>query len=291
MTEDVQNTVGPWRWIAALGAALCGAAMAMPPVAARTVWTEVTADISIRQMLVDGAGHPMHTAPPALAFRMLRTFGSTGWRTTLTLVQQELPKTALPGEQPAALNNPFAIARIEYDGDGTLPRLYNPSGQQVVGPNALNRALLATPQSIATSADWDARKRQFTASVVSATSSAWVDDLVATPDKRNERRQAIERTYGKPKKRVNGLDRYVTTDGALTAELLVKPDAVVPVELNQVDGGELVGRVLSTYLIRNDGAYIKRLHHAERKMPAIAGARSIIDVETTNVVTRAGGVQ
>ena len=289
MTKEAVRSVGPWRWAVALAAAFCGLAISMQPVAvvARTVWTEVSADISIRQMLVDGAGQPLHAPPPALAFRMLRTLGSTGWRTALTLVQQEIPTV---GDAPAG-SNPFAIARIEYDGNGTSPRLYNKFGQQVVGPNSQNRSLLTTPESTAKSADWDALGRQFTASVVPAQSSAWVDELIATPDKRTERRLAIERKYGKPKKRVNGLDRYLKTDGDVTAELLVKPDAVVPVELNQLENGELVGRVLSTYVVRSDGAYIKRLHHAERKMPAIAGARSIIDLETTNVVTRAGGVQ
>src|SRR6185503_15970193 len=117
----------------------------------------------------------------------------------------------------------------------------------------------ATPESASQAAEWDALRRQFTTSVIPAQSSAWLDELIATPDKRTERRLAIEGKYGKSKKRVNGLDRYVTTDGIVTAELLVKPDAVVPVELNQVENGELVGRVLSTYIVRNDGAYIKRL--------------------------------
>jgi hypothetical protein len=246
------------------------------------------ADISIRQSLVDAKGQLIRT-PPAVAMHITRSLGATGtWKTTLTLTGHDKPSVK-SGTTVKQLDNPFLITRMEYDGDGSVPRLFNALGQPVAGPTEADRLRLKStvPPGQAV-IDWTAVHNQLSTPVIAASTSDWIDHVIATPAKRPDRRKAIESKFGKAKGRVNGLDRHVLTEGDAVHEMLVNPDAIVPVELNSVEKGVLVGRTMFGYAPGASGALIRRLTHAERAVPEIAGARVVTDLELTNVVVVRG---
>jgi hypothetical protein len=119
----------------------------------------------------------------------------------------------------------------------------------------------------------------------------WMENVVATPAKRLNRRAAIEQRYGAMRGRVNGMDRYLANAGDMTCELLVNSDAVVPVEVNVARSTTLVGRSLFTHETKPDGVLIRRLLHAERAVAIGSNNRIVADVTMNNVSLAKAGAQ
>jgi len=124
-----------------------------------------------------------------------------------------------------------------------------------------------------------------------ASNPDWIDNVVATPAKRLDRRKAIERRYGPKRGRVNGMDRYLASAGDMTCELLVNSDAVVPVEMNLARTATLIGRSLFTHETQPDGVLIRRLLHSERAVAIGSNNRAVVDVTMTNVSLSRAGAQ
>ena len=114
--------------------------------------------------------------------------------------------------------------------------------------------------------------------------------MVATPAKRAKRQEALERRLGRPQGRHGGSDRYVSMEGDETHEILVHPEAVVPLEMTVARGGKLVRRTRFEYDVRPGGALVRRLLRTEQVLADAGGLRALTDVELTNVeVTARGG--
>lgn len=263
--------------------------LAAPAAAIDDGWDTFGADVSIQQALVAPSGAVVLT-PPAVAMRLERSRIATGWRTRVTLqeVQKALARTAAG---TTALDNPFLVTRLEYDGDGTLARFFNREGQRVVPPGSRERSVIDLPAAVVSAANLPIVDLANPAIVRGGTRSPapdWLENVVATPGERQARRAALEGRYGSMRGRVNGMDQYVSTAGNTTCEVLVASDAVVPVEINVARDSALVGRSTFTHDRRPDGVAIRRLLHAER-VSATGRGRLVTDVALANVtLTKAG---
>src|SRR6185369_17368720 len=111
-----------------------------PPGFEETI-DQVAADVTIRQWRITSDDGRVASDPPGVAFRFEAERNGAGWRTRLSTTGFEKPSaTLLTG--PQALDTPFLISRLEYDDDGTPPRMYNARGQLVTGPGEKERRAL-----------------------------------------------------------------------------------------------------------------------------------------------------
>lgn len=283
------------RWPAAAAAILSlFIATRTPPLSAMATpvaddgWDAFSADVSLQQALVSSTGTILQT-PPAIDMRIERVRRSTGWRTNVTLRRLEQP-VVRAGSGTAILDNPFLVVRMEYDGDGTAPRFFNQAGLRVNPPGDLDRALLE-PSMASTVPEANLGSTSIIRTRFVSSNPDWIDNVVATPAKRLNRRAAIEQRYGPKRGRVNGMDRYLANAGDMTCELLVNSAAVVPVELNVARSTALIGRSLFTYEMKPDGVMIRRVLHAERAVAIGSNNRIVADVTMSNVSLSNAGAQ
>lgn len=248
-------------------------------------WDKFSADLSLRQSFIKANGAPQQAQPPATAFRLERSRSSRGWRTVITLSNIDRVTFKATGTIRTA-ENPYVIARMESDGDGQPPRLYNLKGQLVTLPTAIDRQLLSAPVPSAFKVpDWNALAIRVATTALLPAQDAWIDSVIATPDRRTSRRQAIEARFGPARGRVSGLDQYLATTGDVTNEMLVNTDMVVPLEINTALRGTLTTRTMFGHEPKPGGVFVRRFSHAERTLPEAAGARAVTDIEMTNVAT------
>ena len=113
--------------------------------------------------------------------------------------------------------------------------------------------------------------------------------MIATPDKRADRRRALETRFGAPTTGPGGRDRYQSTVGDLAYELLVDARTDLPVELNTSRAGKLVGHATFRHQAQPNGVLVRHLVHAEQALSDVDGGRSVMDVELTNVTLTTGG--
>lgn len=259
-----------------------GAQAATAPVVS---WDAFSADVSFRQAFLKADGTPHAVQPPLSTFRLERTRSSRGWRTVVTL--RRIDKVSfMVNRTMRAVDNPHVIARMEVDGDGLAPRLYNADGRLVALPTDADRRLLKAPvPADMTPPDWNALATRVAATALVPAQDAWIDSVIATPDRRVARRQAIERSFGPPRGRVAGLDQYVATTGDVTREMLVNAELAVPIEINTAQGGRLTTRATFSHEPRANGVFVRRYSRGERVFPEAGGVRVITDVEMTNVTT------
>lgn len=248
-------------------------------------WDRFSADLSFRQAFIKPDGTPQQTQPPAATFRLERTRSLRGWHTLITLRTIDRVTYKAAGVTRTT-DNPYVIARMESDGDGRPPRLYNLQGQLVTLPTAIDRQLLATPVPTSFKVpDWNALATRVATTALLPAQDAWIDSVIATPDRRTTRRQAIEARFGLPRGRVSGLDQYVATTGDVTNEMLVNTDIVVPIEVNTALRGTLTTRTMFAHEPKAGGVFVRRFSHAERILPEAAGVRAVTDIEISNVTT------
>ena len=251
-------------------------------------WDRFSADLSFRQAFINPDGTPQQTQPPATAFHLERSRSSRGWRTVITLRSFDRVVFKAAGTVRTA-ENPYVIARMESDGDGQPPRLYNLRGEPISLPTANDRRLLAAPVPATLSVpDWNALATRVATTALLPAPDAWVDSVVATPDRRTSRRAAIEASFGPPRGRLSGLDRYVATTGDVTNEMLVNADIVIPAEINTALRGTLMTRTTFAHEARAGGVFVRRFSHAERRLPEAGDVRAVTDIEMTNVSTTSG---
>jgi hypothetical protein len=256
----------------------------VPPSVTPPASRAFSAELSIRQARVDADGRVRPAPATAFSFRLERTRAETGWRTTLTLTGLEAgPGGSVPDRH--ALDNPFLVTRMVYD-DGVGLRMYNRRGDRVREPAANDRALLggAVDSPVPTAAGLSEATRVLAG-------ESWLDTLIAAPDRRDARRRKIEARFGRPIGRVGGLDRYATSNGETTTELLVDPDSVVPVEVLTGRAGQLISRTTIRDEAGEGGLLVRRRLRTERALPAPGGDRAVIDVDLRNITPETRGVR
>jgi len=250
----------------------------MPPLVAST-WNTVTADITIKRRRVATDGTPVGDAAPVVRYRWERRLTASGWHSSLTLVDEARPVIDT-SSGPRPLDNPFAIARIEDDEDGSPLRMFNASGDEVPLPSLSPGSPLSAGDAsqgidMASIARSSVRPMTF--------SRDWIDAVVPSIDKSSIRRAALERRHGKAVGRVRGLDRFVAISDDDTLEVLADPVWALPLEINAVRSGVLVSHTTLSYAAGSGGQLVRRTLHNEHGMPGTDGERLATDVEFANV--------
>ena len=242
-------------------------------------WNTVTADITVRRSRVAADGTPAGEAAPTTRYRWERRLTAAGWHSTLTLVDGARPVIDTSAG-PKALDNPFAIARIEDDEDGSPLRMFNGKDEEVPTPSVPLAGLPAgadAPEAAREVSMAGAGVRPMTFG------RDWVDAVVPSSSRTSSRRAALERRHGKAVGRVGGLDRFITTTGDDTLEVLADPVWALPLEINTVRSGALVSHTTLLYAAGSGGTLVRRTVRTEHGMPGGDGERLVTDVEFANV--------
>src|SRR5688572_28732595 len=80
-----------------------------------------TGDLAIRHQRLGADGAPAGPSAPAIVLRVERRREHGVWKTIVSVRESGTIRVqSLAG--PQVLDNPFALARLEYDEDGTPPR-------------------------------------------------------------------------------------------------------------------------------------------------------------------------
>ena len=176
------------------------------------------------------------------------------------------------------------FARMEYDENGTPPRMYDRQGRLVRLPGAADRLRLHTPAALAPGFPvLESLSHRVPPPPPPLTGSAWIDDVMVPREKRDVRRANIERQLGRPSGQVRGLDRFVVRLGDNTHEVLVDPQAAVPVEVNTTRGADLVARTTLVLDRDSGGRLTGRRIRSERAVSGDSSERRVTEVELTNI--------
>jgi hypothetical protein len=280
-------------WMAAIAIVCCcglrlGANAGTGGLAPNDAWDTFSADISIQRSTVNAAGEPIGTGPQRLQYHWEQSQTTDGWKTSMTLsTAGRHTVQSLSG--PMQVDEPLAVTRIENDGDGAPPRMYDDQGRLVQLPSS-DEMLTGGQANGASINPLRALMDPTAPSQPPSFGREWIERVMATPSRQASRREALDRRYGKSLERIGGLDRFLTASGDQMTELLVDPDSSLPVEINLVKDGTLVAHTTFAYQSGVAGSQIRRLTHSERLLPGNTGERAVIDVEVTNVrLERRGG--
>jgi hypothetical protein len=224
-----------------------------------------------------------------MVLRLDRRLIGGQWRTTFTLKALEPIEVHTPSG-PRSMENPFAIARIEYEGDGLAPKMYDRRNRLVSGPTPDDIRALGVPKGAPNRPpdlpDLVAHSPRLPHVAIDDGPAA---GLVARAADAGARRSDLVRRLGVPVGRLRGLDRFVTQTGQLLEEVLVQPEAGLPVEINLVRGGALVSHARFDYETFGGGAFLRRRFRHEEALPDGGGTRLVTEVELTNISVSEGG--
>jgi len=255
------------------------------------LWDTFRADLSIRQTLVRADGQPAGPAAPAAIVSMERRETGGRWKTTLTLRDIERPE--IRGLAASSLlDNPFQVVRMEYDEDGTAPRLYDRQNRLVRLPRAADRRVFHTPATIAAGLPvLPSLAGRVGVPPLSLAGHEWVDAVLARPEDRLQRRAALERQLGRAVGQVRGLDRFAASGVDTAHEVLVDPDTAVPVEMNTTRQGVLVARTTWSHARDATGRLLSRTSRTERTLSGDSGDRTVTTAELANIQLLSGGAR
>lgn len=267
-------------------AAAADRAMSLSPT---DTWDTFSADVTIRRHLVSADGAASAEAPQ-VRYRWTRSQREGGWKSTIEIAGLARPDIqSTRGRVPLA--EPTSIVRIEDDEDGTAPRVYNRRGQMIRLPSVDDRRVLGEPvpgsldvPRLPDLAYPDARRS-------SSPGRDWIDAFVAAPARKDARRAALQRRFGRTTERVRNLDRFVTTSAEGTMEVLADRVTALPVEVNIVRDGALVAQSTLGYGAGSHGALVRRSVRTEQLVAAGSSARAVAHIELSNVRLDRRGVR
>ncbi len=90
---------------------------------------------------------------------------------------------------------------------------------------------------------------------------------------------------------MRGLDRFLSGDGLDTHEVLVSPEAALPVEVNTLRDGALRARTELRYEVHGTIGHVRQFMRNEQTVAGQTSSRVIAEVELTNVAIATGGAQ
>ncbi len=245
-------------------------------------WNTVSTDITIRRSHTDVNGKVLRTVP-STTYRLEMTDTGLRRKTILTLTAAERPKLRTTAGV-VELTDTYGVIRIEDDGDGSPLRLFDGQGKQMALPKKTSprlQQLAGIVSQVTRPALGDPADLQ-RARVASSVRDV-ADGITADPAATAQRRAEIERRYGVARGRVKGLDRFVSTVGRRTLEMLVNPEVVLPVTVNVMENGTLIGHTTFTYAAGPANRLIRHTIHTENLVPTARGGRALADIEFANV--------
>ncbi|MEO7190143.1 MAG: hypothetical protein ABI051_03735 [Vicinamibacterales bacterium] len=250
----------------------------------------LSADMTIRQWRIAADGKPLGADPPSFTMKLQRERHGQGWHTSLSLQRAEPPLVqGLSG--PRALDNPFLVARFEYDDDGTEPKMYDVSGRVMAGPTEADRARLGLPLDLR-DPSWDptALAGRARGAARGAANRSAANGLLLKQADHSQRRADLQQRFGPRAGQVRGLDRFVHTFGPEVHELLVDPALALTMEMNVSGQGGLLSHAVFEYQPFGKADLLRHHAQAQRVIPASGGSRIVTDVTIANVIvdTRGG---
>ena len=256
-----------------------------------STWDTFRADLSVRQATVAAEGAPAGPAAPALTVGIERRLAGSRWRTTVTLQAIERPQIRGLATGPTVIN-PFEVVRMEYDEDGTPPRMYDRQGRLVRLPREADRRRLHTPATLAAGLPvLDSLAGRVGPPPAALTGHAWIDEVLAPLEKRDLRRARMEAQLGRPTGQVRGLDRFTAWVGQETHEVLVDPQTAVPVEINTTRSGQLIAHTTFAHIRDAAGVLVRRTMRSERALARAPGDRSVTEIALADIQLSSEGVR
>jgi hypothetical protein len=215
-----------------------------------------SAQVSVERTMVDERGKVIRELPGS-RYRMERTADG---RLRLTMLATRSYPTSGP------LADAYAGLVVEQDGASGALRVLGKDGRPLPGIPALPASVVRT-----------------------AVPAASDEGLIARVGALAARRAALTQTFGARVGAVRGLDRYVVKRGAAIEEVLVSPQAALPVEINVVEGGVLTERHQYDYEAQPDGALVRTRARSESRTGQ--GQERLVTVTTLSQVRIDGGAQ
>ena len=249
-------------------------------------WNTFTADVTIRRGLRDAAQLSGQNDGPPLKYRLIRVESGQFWKTTMLVVGRTRSDVVAPTGRLQPI--PPLVSRIEDDGDGSEPRLYDLQGALLRPPSKIDRQKMGAPESVFASTDalLESQPADAKGQRPADRGREWVDALMPSLERNSARRAALQKRFGNAVGKVRGLDRYVQTSADQTLEVLADDNLNVPVEINSVRGGALLSHATFVYEAGPQGALVRRRAHVEHAIPdrpERKDARLVLDVELANV--------
>ena len=245
------------------------------------------ADVTLRHLRVSTDPRADRTTVPPVTWRLDRQLRSGRWLTTLSFRDGARP-TARAAGGLLPLDNPFVVSRLEFDDDEPEPRMFDRWGRRVALPtDAERRRLGVTPEQ--RGAGWDPRIwARAEGRPAGRLPGLGAGHVLAEAGARDRRRGELQRRFGRAVGRVRGLDRFVTVDGRDTHEVLVSPDAALPVELNTVRDDALVARAALRYDPVAAVGHLRRYLRTEQRLTDRSEDRVVTEFELANVAMATG---
>jgi hypothetical protein len=239
--------------------------------------------LTVRHQRVNADGQPSGVSAPAIVLRFERRKERGHWKTALTLQSIDpIWVESLSGR--TSLRNPFGISRLEYDDDGSAPRMFGRTGALISGPTDEDRRLLGVPDALR---DPSVALATRLAAIVSGPRAfngrGPADGLLVYDTDRTGRRLDLERRLGRPVGTVRGLERFVTQAADRAQELLLDPATALPVELNVAREGRLFSRTTFDYQPASAGAWLRRRLRTEFALGGAQAGRMVSEVELSDV--------
>jgi hypothetical protein len=251
------------------------------------------ADLVVRQRQVRTGGQLARAEAPAIALRVDRDLVQGKWKTTFLFRATEAP-IVTSGRELVALDNPFMVARIEYDDESGEGRAFDRAGRRMPLPTEQDRRAFGVTAA-ERGPGWDPRFFGGSSSSLAATRPPAAQlsghGFYVRRNEKERRQRDLEGVYGKAVGQVRGLDRYLRTERGVTTELLVAPETALPSEISVARAGALSHTELG-YVAAGSAGYVRRsLRQARPAGPSTPGELLITDVVLANIELAAGGAE
>jgi hypothetical protein len=208
----------------------------------------LTADVAVERSIVQDDGRVVHQLP-GVRYRLTQFQTPTARRSIVTFERSQ----AFPARGPHA--DPFAGFTVEFDEPAGPLLVYDAKGRLLPNP-----IVDAEPSRIVPSRPAPADS---------------TGELVTRPAGALQRRQRLQRDLGRAVGKVRGLDRYLSTQGEVTHEVLVAPTHAVPLEVNLVRNGILESHLTYDYQVLSDGSWLRRASRSESRVPGRSDQRLV----------------
>jgi len=244
--------------------------------------------VSIERGIIDPNGQPALPATPTVTYRWEQTRVTGRWRSTLTVLNLTGPVVGDADGRPMQLENPFAVSRIENDGDGTPDRIYDRRGNLL--PPLRSPARGPATALTASLPDHLSRPPGLTPQPRSNDGTRLFATLIAAATDKGVRRAALVRAYGSPTGVVNGLTRFLRTNGQEVQEVLFDEHAAVALERNVARAGALTAHTAYSYAPWGaDGDLVRTRISHEELLSDSSGRRSRAQVSFSSVAVEKRG--
>ena len=243
-------------------------------------WDTFVATVTVRMERKTDDGRVIHLPFPILQYGVERENLGGQWTTTTRASAARVAGRKPDGTFSYGPSTEFLHVEEREDGkpiEFTLPN-GRPLGIDLPTGSPIPEDILKTIPPVA-----ELPKAPSSGTAATGVGRNWTEAFVATSSKTSDRRAEIQQQMGQAIGRVGELDRYLSTLGNVTTEMLVDPATALPVELNVAREGKLLSHTLYTWRPGPGGSLVRAGTVTESADPRIAGERSVVFIEIADV--------